>query len=425
MNKRLSRSVSIIGVGYSPIGSVMKSPEIKDYTERELFAMAALEAMEDAGVVGKDIDAYYVSQVGPAKLAHQATSSGMLADWIGMRYKPNISHDEGCTGANGGLHQAVMAVASGMYDMVLSGGTGVNQGKSFLGYPPHLREDYDDLFSVMSTIAGDPAYGNPGCAMLNPLDAAAVTYAKTNNLTLEQITKTLGVAAINARNNAIKNPKALYAKESYESEAKRAGFDNVFDYFNSPVNPPTGTASNFRYMSPVSDGASAIIVCATDKAKKLVKQPIEVIGIGGGCCTVNQQVGYPWPPEPIAFRNAYQMAGITDPYREVEYMGIHDCNAQHYFTVTETAGYFHPGEGWKGVLDGRIAYNSDKPVNTSGGRLALGHPLGGAAGIEIAEAVSQMRGVNGTRQMPRPPRISVVQSFGAGFHIHVTVLRTI
>jgi acetyl-CoA C-acetyltransferase len=403
----------------------MKSPEIKDFTERELFAWAALEAMEDAGVVGKDIDAYYVSQVGPGKLAHQATSSGMLADWIGMRYKPNISHDEGCTGANGGLHQAVMAVASGMYDMVLSGGTGVNQGKSFLGYPPHLREDYDDLFSVMSTISGDPAYVNPGCAMLNPLDAAAVTYAKTNHLTLEQVAKTLGAAVINARNNAIKNPKALYAKESYESEAKRAGFDDVFDYLNSPINPPTGTVSYLRYMSPVSDGASALIVCATDKAKKLVKQPIEVIGIGGACCTVNQQVGYPWAPEQIAFQNAYQMAGITDPYREVEYMGIHDCNAQHYFTVTETAGYFRPGEGWKGVLDGRIAYNGDRPVNTSGGRLALGHPLGGAAGIEIAEAVSQMRGVNGARQMPKPPRTSVVQSFGAGFHIHVTVLRTI
>jgi acetyl-CoA C-acetyltransferase len=119
------------------------------------------------------------------------------------------------------------------------------------------------------------------------------------------------------------------------------------------------------------------------------------------------------------------MAGIRDPYREVEYMGIHDCNAQHYFTVTETAGYFRPGEGWKGVADGRTAHDGDRPVNTSGGRLALGHPLGGAAGIEIAEAVSQMRGVCGARQMTTPPKQSVVQSFGAGFHVHVTVLKTL
>lgn len=422
-NGHLGRSVSIIGVGYSPIGNVLKTPPIQDFTERELFAWAALEAMEDAGIEAKDIDAFYVAQNGPAKLAHQLSASATMADWIGMRYKPNISHDEGCSSSSAGLHLAVLAVSSGMYDIVLTGGTGVNQGKSFMGYPPHMREEHLELWLVMNTLASDPAYVYPGSSMIAPLDAAAISYAKKYKLSMEQIHKSMSMAAIVSRRHALKNSKALYAVETYEDEAKRMGFDDVFDYFDSPHNPPMGAATNLRHASPVSDGASAIIVCATETAKKIHKHPVEIIGIGGSSSTVNQQVGLSWEPEKIAFRQAYEMANIKDPYHEIEYMAIHDCSAQHYFTVTETGGYFQPGEGWKAVLDGRTAYDSDKPVNTSGGRLACGHPLAGAAGIEVAEAVGQMRAVNGARQMPKPPELSVIQSFGAGFHVHVTVLK--
>lgn len=423
MSGHLGRSVSIIGVGYSPIGNVLKTQGIIDLTERELFAWAALEAMEDCGLTGKDIEAYYVGQAAPSKLQHQSAASATLADWIGMRYKPNMSHDEGCTSSHTGLNQAVFAVASGMYDIVLSGGTQVNQAKPLWGYPPHLREPNDDLWATMNVISGDSAYGNPGTAMMTPLDAAPVSYAKKHNVSFEDLKTAMKTAAIIARRNGVNNPKALYAVESYEDEAKRAGFDNVFDYFDSPFNPPMGTLSYVRYCAPVSDGASAVIVCETEKAKKLVKQPIEIIGLGAGCATINQQVGYPWEPEKIAFRTAYEMANIKDPYSEINYLAIHDCNAQHYFTVTEAAGYFRPGEGWKAVIEGRIAHDGDKPVNTSGGRLACGHPVGGSVGIEIAEAVYQMRGVSGARQMPKPPRLAVIQSFGGGFHTNVTVLK--
>ncbi len=56
----LKRSVSIIGVGCTPFGNVLQTPQIKDLTERELFAWASLEAMEDAGLEAKDIDTFYI-----------------------------------------------------------------------------------------------------------------------------------------------------------------------------------------------------------------------------------------------------------------------------------------------------------------------------------------------------------------------------
>ena len=421
----LGRSVSIIGVGYSPLGNVLKSPEVKDMTERELFAWAAIEAMEDAGIEAKDIDAFYVGQTGPAKFANQLAASTGMADWIGMRNKPSISHDEACSTANVGLHLAVMAVASGVYDVVLSGGTAVNQGKFEMGGLPYRREEFTDLWFTMNALANDPAYLYPGSGMLTPLDAAGVSYAKKYGVSLEQLTAAMNNAAIIARWNAVHNPKAVLAKETYEEEAKRMGFDNVDAYFNSPYNPLLGALQRLKHTSPVADGASALIVCSTETAKKITKHPIEVIGIGAATAIGHQLVGTPFECEKIAFAKAYEMANIKDPYREVDYMAIHDCSAQHYFTVTEAGGYFKPGEGWKAVLEGRIAHDGDKPVNTTGGRLSCGHPLAGAAGVEIAEAVGQMRGINGPRQMPKIPEVCVIQGYGGGYHVNVSVLRKI
>ncbi|MBE0685756.1 MAG: thiolase family protein, partial [Anaerolineaceae bacterium] len=419
----LGRSVSIIGVGYTPMGNVRKSPEILDMTERELFSWAAIEAMEDAGIEAKEIDAFYVGQTGPARFANQLATSTGLADWIGMRNKPSISHDEACSTANVGLQLAVMAVASGVYDMVLSGGTAVNQGKFDLGSLPHMREEFDDLWFTMNALANDPAYLYPGSGMLTPLDAAAVSYAKKYGVSFDQLTKAMNQAAIIARKNAVNNPKAIFALQTYEEEASSLGFSSAEEYFNSPYNPPLGVLQRFKHTSPVADGASALIVCSTDKAKQIVKEPIEIIGMGASTSFGNQLVGTPFKGEVQAFEQAYQMANITDPYKEVEYMAIHDCSAQHYFTTTEAGGYFKPGEGWKAVLDGKTAHDGEKPVNTTGGRLSCGHPLAGAAGIEIAEAVGQMKGINGPRQMPKPPKVSAIQCYGGGYHVNVTVLR--
>ncbi|MDY6852924.1 MAG: thiolase family protein, partial [Thermodesulfobacteriota bacterium] len=66
----LKRDVSIIGVGCTPFGNVLETPEIKDLTERELFAWAALEAMEDAGLEAREVVAFYIAHCMPETLSH-------------------------------------------------------------------------------------------------------------------------------------------------------------------------------------------------------------------------------------------------------------------------------------------------------------------------------------------------------------------
>lgn len=420
---RLGRSVSIIGVGYTPMGDTQKNAEIKDLTDRELFAWAALEAMEDAGVEAKDIDAFFAGTCSAAHFSGQMGWSAGLSDWIGMRNKPSFSHDEACATSNVGLHLAVMAVASGAYDVVLSGATNVIRSTPIPGHPPHMRESRHDFPYYIRAQANDAAYSYPGSNVLTPTDAAIVSYIKKYGLTIEQIWEVMNKAAMISREHGVKNPKALYAKETFDEEAKRLGYDDAAEYMRSESNPALMLLQRRMHSSMASDGASAVIVCESRLAKQIHQQPIEVIGFAGVTSMANHQVGTPFKCEQIAFSKAYEMAGIKDPRREVEYMGIHDCSAQHYFTVTEAAGYFAPGEGWKAVRDGRIAYNGDKPVNTSGGRLNLGHPLAGANGVEIAEAVHQMRGKAGPRQMSRPPSTAVIHALGGGWYVNATVLR--
>jgi acetyl-CoA C-acetyltransferase len=174
-----------------------------------------------------------------------------------------------------------------------------------------------------------------------------------------------------------------------------------------------------------ADGASAVIVCETEKAKKLVKKPIEVVGVSSATSPGKQFTELPLECDRRMFKEAYDMAGIKDPYHEVEYMGIHDCPATMIVLAAEAAGYFKPGETWKFMRDGRMNFDQDKPVSTSGGRTQSGHPRAPAFGIEVAEAVYQMRGENGVRQMIKSPKTSVVWGGGSGYSHSVCVLRTL
>ena len=125
-NGKLARSVSIIGAGYTPLGNVSESPEMKDLTERELFAWASMEAMENGHVRAKDIDAYYVGVSGPNYDSRFKSAAPFFGDWIGMHDKPTLFHDEACGSSAFGLEQAVLAVASGKYDCVISGAVNIN-----------------------------------------------------------------------------------------------------------------------------------------------------------------------------------------------------------------------------------------------------------------------------------------------------------
>lgn len=419
---KLNRSVSIIGVGSTPFGDVLKTPEMLGMTERELFSWASLEAMKDAGIEAKDIDAFYVGQCMGETLAHQFATYGTMSDWVGMRYKAGFHHESACSSSNTGLKHAVLDVASGVCDVVLSGGVEIINSWPPKGKPAHMREPIPPEQLWFKTGYGaDQAYWYfTGFGV--SIDEYAGAYARKYGLTLEQMDDVMVQMAINNRRAAVRNPLATFATKEFTEVAKEHGFDDAKTYLKSKYNPKLGMLMRPSFGPITADAATAVIVCPTEMAKKLTDHPIEVIGVG---TSVSLSYHGLQTMKKEGIDQAYAMAGIKDPKREIDFMLVQDTLILEALSSAENGGYLPEGEGWRAVLDGRTAFDGDKPLSTGGGRSSLGHSWAAAAGADIAEAVWQMRGQAGPRQIKKIPEVTALVSHGHGGNCNVAVLRTV
>ena len=154
------RSVSIVGIGATPFFNGVENETYKGLTNGELFGHAALDAMKDAGIEPRDVQYFFHGSANPHVLNNCITPNLQVADWFGMRGKGSLSHSEGCCTGYIGLEEAVFAVASGAYDIVLSGcseqGTGMPDGNTpaFMRVPLTSEVLFPDLDSIF-----DRAYG--------------------------------------------------------------------------------------------------------------------------------------------------------------------------------------------------------------------------------------------------------------------------
>ena len=102
---------------------------------------------------------------------------------------------------------------------------------------------------------------------------------------------------------------------------------------------------------------------------------------------------------------------------------VNDFIGPSAFLAAEEIGYLPKGEGWKYVLDGRIAYDGDKPMNTNGGRTSYGHAMGASGMADIFEAVTQMRGEAGERQVKKLPKYTFLRGFGGAQNVRCVILK--
>lgn len=418
---RLARSVSIVGVGYSPFGFVTKTPAIKDFTERELISMAFIEALKDCGLEAKDVDAFYVAQYMAETLSHSNSVAGLYADWLGMRFKPGFHIEGACCSSTLSLRNAAQMVASGCADVVASVAVETTTSVPLPGKPSHIRGQLptDELWEK-TMYGSDHGYvywnGEP-----TSFDGCAIEYASKYGLSLDKLDDVLNMAAYNNRRAGVLNPKAANASKTFEQEAKEFGFGSAMDYLRSDYNMKFSITARMMHCACTVDGASAVIVMATDMVKKLglEKRAVEIAGVGTAAVTRGNKVA----EYVAAAKEAYAMAGIIDPRKELDYFSPHDCLIARQMTQSEGFGFFDPGESWKYILEGRTAFDGDRNFHTSGGRSSMGHAWAASAGAEVAEAVMQMRGECGERQIKNPPKTALIANEGAGPNTQATVLR--
>jgi len=161
---------------------------------------------------------------------------------------------------------------------------------------------------------------------------------------------------------------------------------------------------------PWDEGAAAVILCAKDIVHKYTSKPCPKVL--ASACHGNAEIDPLVEMTQITASKAYNMAGIGP--RDLNLVEVHDAATIEEILYYEALDLCPMGEGGRLVESGATAINGRIPVNTSGGLLSMGHPIGPTGVGQIAELLWQMRGEAGPRQIIKSPRIGLAHMVGAG-----------
>jgi acetyl-CoA C-acetyltransferase len=405
--RKLGRGVAMVGAGMSKFGA------FPDKTTRDLFADAFTEMTKsvDKGIDTKDIDALYVGNFSSDLFEGQGHIAPIMADWIGLTPKPATRLESACASGGVAIREGIIGIASGLYDIVLVGGT-----EKMTNLP---TERVTDTLAA----ASDAVY-EASCGFTFPglYAAIASAYMAKYGATEEHFMK----VGIKNHNNGALNPKAQFNKsirnlmDSRIEKAKQKGepapqWSNELDFLKDPkANPVVAWPMRLFDCSPITDGAACILLVAEDLARDFSNDPIYVIGSGQGSDSAlhEREDLTSMIAAKVAAREAYDMAGVKP--EDIQIAEVHDCFTIAELIAIECLGFFKPGEGYKATEQGLTARDGVKPINTSGGLKSKGHPVGASGVGQVVEIWHQMRGEAGPRQVPgKDIRLALTHNVGA------------
>jgi acetyl-CoA acetyltransferase len=219
---------------------------------------------------------------------------------------------------------------------------------------------------------------------------------------------------IKNHNNGALNPKAQFNQTIDDVMARRIAraeqrgdpvppWKTGMDFLNDPrANPWIAWPLRLYDCAPITDGGTCVLLTASDLAHNFTDKPIRVLGVGQatGRALHDSDELTSLSSAKSASARAYEMAGMTG--RDIQFAEVHDCFTIAEIVATEDLGFFNPGEGARAVDEGRTARTGDKPINTSGGLKAKGHPVGASGVGQVIEVFHQLREEAGDRQLRIP-----------------------
>jgi acetyl-CoA C-acetyltransferase len=380
------RQVAILGVGMIPFGRRDEDSLL------DMLAYASLDALDDAGMGDKGVDAVYVANMGAGILQHQTSVASALVDRLGLMPAAADAVENGPASGASAIKNGVLAVASGYYDYVLVAGG--EKMREVVGWKA------TDFVSTMTHPEAEYPYGVtlPGMAgMFTRL------YMEKYGLTRDQL---IAVAIKNQKMGAL-NPKA-----HVEMIITKEG---IADNPDSVVNNPFAADPLHLYdMCPVSDGAAAVILCPLELAKKVSKKtPVLVAGFGQATDTHTlQERDDPTDLKAVtlASKQAFEMAKQTP--KDVDFAELHDAFTILEIAESEHAGFFKKGEGGKAVEKGETKLGGKLPINMSGGLKARGHPVGATGVAQVVDSVYQLRHELGKDRQVKGAKTGFTLNFG-------------
>ena len=369
----------IAGVGMTRF---MKYP---DKGLKELGTEAAIAAVADAGLDMRDMQAAYVGNCAAGLVTGQESVRGqVILHTIGVGKIPIINVENACASGSTALIQACAMVSTGLYDVVLA------LGVEKLSHPDKMRSfaafagamDVDELNEMLASLsqaaASDPGAGQNRSMFMDVYAMAARAHMQQYGTTKRQFA---AVAAKNSFHGSL-NPNAQF-REALTIE----------DVLNDRLIVEPLTRS---MCSPIGDGAAAAVVVSERKAREMgLDKPVRLVTsvMHSGW---NHRDDEPDTVE-LCAREAFEEAGIGP--QDLDVIELHDASAPAEIIEYEALGLCAKGEGGKLVESGATRLGGRLPVNTSGGLLRKGHPVGATGLAQIFELTLQLQGRAGQRQV--------------------------
>ena len=373
------RNVSIIGIGQSPVG------ELWDRSARHIAYDAISAAMQDANV--ETVDALFVGNMLSGSLLDQEHLATLIADFCGLRGIEAAKVEAACASGAAALRVGTMAVASGMHDVVIVAG----------------------LEKMTDTVGKDTTAGLATASDAEYEALHGVSFVGLNALIMQRYIHEFdapmdGFAgfSINAHRNGVNNPNAMFQRPI-----------TLDTYMNAPV---IATPINIMDSSPVCDGAAAVVLVPTQRAKEFTTAhhhgAVQILA----SASANDTLAVHDRKDPlfleasyISSQKAYTQAGVTPD--DLDLFELHDAFSIMSALSLEATGFARRGEGWRMAQDEMIGIDGKLPISTMGGLKSRGHPVGATGVYQIVELVQQLTGQAGQNQV-KNARVGMAQNIG-------------
>jgi acetyl-CoA acetyltransferase len=380
---RAFRETLITGIGITKWG-IYPNQEWYDFGSE-----AVLLALKDAGLEFKDV------QIAFCGSCYQGVSSGhkVLAE-IGKTGIPIINVENACSSSSSSLRLAYQMVATGLYDVALAVGFEKQRQKGFIPSQAYRPWERALGFNVQPAIYA----------------MEAVRYMEEFGASIEDFS----LVTVKNRKNATLNPNARFQQAV-----------TLDDVMSSRM---IATPLRLLHCCPLADGAAAAIICSKDK----VKNKRKAITIAASTMTSGSygdenisRSSAKFSSSPghlieVAAKQAYEISGCGPD--DIDVVQVYDAMAPGEIWDIEKLSLCKAGEGPHLLRDGYFDLDGKLPVNTDGGLMGRGHPMGATGIAQIIEIVTQLRGDAGPRQVPKA-KVGLSHSLGTGPNSVVTILK--
>jgi acetyl-CoA acetyltransferase len=377
------REVFVAGIGMTDF---RVHAELESY---DLGSEAVLDSLSDAEMEWKDVESAYCGSV------YQGTASGHQAiKEVAQSGIPIVNVENACSSGSSAFRLAYLLVGAGIHDVVLV----LGMEKMPRGPIPSTAFRPWELTSGFNLQVANYAL-------------ATVEYMNQTGVSEEDLAR----VTVKNRRHGILNPKARFQKEV-----------TIEEVMNSR---PVALPLRLFHCCPLADGAAAAVLCCKEKLNNrdravTVAASSLTSGVYGEGLTAGAVGSLKFPHKEgiteLSARQAFEAAGFGRP--DVDVVQAYDTTVPSELWGLEKLGFCRKGDAARQLKEGRFDLGGALPVNTDGGLMSRGHPLGATGLAQIVELVTQLRGEAGVRQV-KGAQVGLAHAMGAGPNSSVTILK--